>query len=43
LVASGTPEQVAKHATSHTGAYLKRMLVPTIAPTPRRKRAAAKP
>ena len=43
LVASGTPEQLAKHATSHTGAYLKRMLVPTSAPTPRRKRAAAKP
>ena len=42
LVASGTPEQVAKHATSHTGAYLKRMLVPTSAPAPRRKRAAAK-
>jgi len=26
IVATGTPEQVAEHATSHTGRYLKQVL-----------------
>ncbi len=42
LVACGTPEGVARHATSFTGAYLKRMLPSATEVRPARRRAAAK-
>ena len=42
LVASGTPEDLARHATSFTGAYLKRMLPAAATAKPSRRRAAAR-
>jgi len=45
LVTTGTPEQVASHASSYTALYLRRMLAAhacTATPQPKRKRAAAK-
>jgi excinuclease ABC subunit A len=42
LLASGTPEQVARVASSHTGRYLARMLGAQPSAAPRRRRAAAK-
>src|SRR5215208_3265437 len=44
LVVSGTPEQVARSAASHTGQYLRRVLDQTQAePTPRSRARAAVP
>jgi len=41
LVATGTPEQVAAVAGSHTGGYLREVLAPAPPPPARRRRAAA--
>ncbi|NBX25664.1 MAG: ATP-binding cassette domain-containing protein, partial [Planctomycetes bacterium] len=42
LLACGTPEEVARHANSFTGAYLKRMLPAAAETRPARRRAAAR-
>jgi excinuclease ABC subunit A len=42
IIATGTPEQVAAVAQSHTGDFLKGVLVPK-APRKRRKKAATRP
>ncbi len=39
IVAEGTPEDIAAHPGSHTGRYLKRVLLP--ATTPKRRKSAA--
>jgi excinuclease ABC subunit A len=41
VVAEGTPEQVAAHAESYTGEFLRGLVVPEVAPVRRRRRAAA--